>query len=177
MDHLHKFEDFDTSAWYAAYTRAHHEKQVASQLDHRSVEHFLPLYDSVRRWKDRRKKLQLPLFPGYIFVYLPLRERMRVLEVAGVVRLVGFNGVASPLPAVEIEALREGLSASSNANPHPYLRIGRRVAIKSGPLAGLEGILVRKKGIYRVVVSVDLLMRSIIVDVDTTDLAIHALNR
>ena len=141
------------------------------------MEHFLPLYESVRRWKDRRKKLQLPLFPGYIFVRLALSERMKVLEVAGVVKFVGFNGTATALPATEIEALRNGLGGSVNATPHPYLKAGRRVAIKSGPLAGLEAILLRRKGLYRVVVSVDLLMRSIMVDVDTSDLAIDVFGR
>src|SRR5690348_1640448 len=77
--------------WYAAYTCANHEKQVASQLDVRVVEHFLPLYGSVRRWKDRRVTLDLPLFPGYVFIRLALQDRLRVLEIPGVVRLVGFN--------------------------------------------------------------------------------------
>src|SRR4029077_1760360 len=89
--------------WYAAYTSANHEKRVAEQLARRSVEHFLPLYDSVRRWKDRRMKLKLPLFPGYVFVRLALRDRLQVLQVPGVVKLVGFNGAPAELPQKEME--------------------------------------------------------------------------
>src|SRR5713226_5030593 len=93
--------------WYAAYTRANHEKRVALQLRQRSVEHFLPLYESVRRWKDRRVILQMPLFPGYVFVRLALRDRLQVLQVPGVARLVGCSGLPTALPEEEIEALRE----------------------------------------------------------------------
>src|SRR6266852_6040144 len=92
--------------WYAAYTVANHEKRVAEQLGLRSVEHFVPLYESVRRWKDRKVRLQLPLFPGYVFVRLALRDRLRVLQVPGVARLVGFNGQPAVLPDKEIEALQ-----------------------------------------------------------------------
>src|SRR5271165_6388224 len=84
--------------WYAAYTSANHEKRVATQLKERAVEHFLPLYESVRRWKDRRMKLQMPLFPGYVFVRLALRDRLQVLQVPGVAKLVGFNGAPAELP-------------------------------------------------------------------------------
>jgi transcription antitermination factor NusG len=156
--------------WYAAYTRANHEKRVVEQLKGRAVEHFLPFYKSVRRWKDRRVQLELPLFPGYVFVRLLLRERLRVLEVASVVRLVGFNGHPAALPEREIEALRESLALQLKAKPHPYLTVGRRVRIKSGPLSGLEGILVRKKGSFQVILSIDLIMRSVIAQVELSDL-------
>src|SRR5438876_694608 len=92
--------------WYAIYTRAHHEKRVSEQLCERSIEHFLPLYRSVRRWKDRRKELQLPLFPGYVFVKFALRERLRVLQIPSVVRLVSFGGDPAPLREEEIMGLR-----------------------------------------------------------------------
>src|SRR4029077_3812170 len=131
--------------WYAAYTSANHEKRVAEQLARRSVEHFLPLYETVRRWKDRRKQLQLPLFPGYVLVRLALRDRLQVLQVPGVANLVGFSGTPTALPQEEIDALRASLASGARAEPHPYLTVGRRVRIKSGPLAGMEGILVRKK--------------------------------
>jgi len=143
---------------------------VAEQLAHRSVDHFLPLYDSVRRWKDRRMRLQLPLFPGYVFVRIPLEARLEVLEIRSVVRLVGFNGRPTALPDEEIEALRRGLAQQLRAEPHPYLRIGRRVRIRNGPLEGREGILVYRKGNSRVVLSVELIRRSIAVDVDIGDL-------
>src|SRR5437016_1067366 len=96
--------------WFAAYTSANHEKRVALQVAQRSVEHFLPVYESLRQWKDRRMRVELPLFPGYVFVRLALRDRLRVLQVPGVVRLVGFNGVPSPLPDGEIESLRLALT-------------------------------------------------------------------
>src|SRR5438552_1239529 len=102
-------EGYCQSRWYAAYTRANHEKRVSEQLNVRRVEHFLPLYSSVRRWKDRKVRLELPLFPGYIFVHLPLRDRLQVLQVTGIACLVGFDRIPAALPADEIEALRAGL--------------------------------------------------------------------
>jgi transcription antitermination factor NusG len=156
--------------WYAAYTSANHEKRVAAQLGVRQVECFLPLYASVRRWKDRRVRLELPLFPGYVFVRLALPDRLRVLQVPGVARLVGFNGLPSPLPDSEIEALKAGLASGVRAEPHPYLTVGRRVRVKAGPLAGAEGVLARKKNGTRFVISLDLIMRSVTVDVDALEL-------
>lgn len=155
--------------WYAAYTCARHEKRVVEQLLERSVEHFLPLYDSVHRWKDRRVRLQLPLFPGYVFVRIPLRDRLRVLQVPGVVRLVGFNGLPTPLPDGDVEGLRNGLVRALHVERHPYLTLGRRVRITNGPLRGIEGILVRKKNRYRVIVSIDLIMRSVSVEIDLVE--------
>jgi len=155
--------------WYAAYTRAQHEKTVAAELGMREVEHFLPLYSSVRRWKDRRVTLESPLFPGYVFVRLALRERLRVVQIPSVVRLVGFNGLPTALPDTEMEIIRSGLSQSLRAEPHPFLTIGRRVRMTGGPFAGLEGVLTRKKGNLRVVVSLKLIQRSVVVDVDAAD--------
>ena len=161
-------ENFDPR-WYAAYTSANHEKRVAEQLGVRSVEHFVPLYESMRRWKDRKVRLQLPLFPGYVFVRLAGCERLRVLQVPGVARLVGFNGLPCALPDSDIEALKNGLAGSVRAKPHPFLTGGRRVRIKAGPLQGCEGILIRRKGSSRVVLSIELIRRSIIVDVEIAD--------
>jgi transcription antitermination factor NusG len=155
--------------WYAAYTSANHEKNVATQLSVREVQHFLPLYDSRRRWKDRRVTLQLPLFPGYVFVRIALRDRLRVLQVPGVARLVGFNGTPTALPDEEVEALRSGLMQGLHAVPHPFLRVGRRIRVKSGPMAGLEGILKRRKGVSRLVVSVELIQRAISVEIDEAE--------
>ena len=155
--------------WYAAYTRAQHEKSVAAELGMREVEHFLPLYSCVRRWKDRRVQLELPLFPGYVFVRLALRDRLRVLQIPSVVRLVGFSGQPTALPDTEMEIMRSGLSQSSCAEPHPFLTVGRRVRITGGPFAGLEGVLRRKKSGTRVVVSLGLIQRSVAVDVDIAD--------
>lgn len=156
--------------WYAAYTSANHEKRVAEQLARMSVEHFLPLYDSVRRWKDRRMKLKLPLFPGYVFVRLALRDRLQVLQVPGVAKLVGFNGTPAELPQKEMEALRASLADGVRAVPHPYLKIGQRVRVKAGALGGLEGILAKKKNGTRFVMSLDLIMRSMAVEIDVAEL-------
>ena len=151
--------------WYAAYTSANHEKRVAEQLGVRNVEHFLPLYASVRRWKDRRVTLQLPLFPGYVFVRMALRDRLKVQQVPGLARLVGFNGEPVPLEDQEVACLRRALSAGLKTAPHPYLTFGRRVRITTGPLAGREGILRRRNSSLRVVLSLELIQRSILVDV------------
>lgn len=170
MDRLNEtVENLPVESWYAAYTSANHEKRVAEQLAQRGIENFLPLYDSVRRWKDRRVRLQLPLFPGYVFVRLALKEKLRVLQVAGVARLVGFGDKPVSLPEEEVEILRRGVSGEVRMEPHPYLTEGRRVRIMRGPLTGMEGILLRKKGGMRLVLSIDLIMRSIAVDVDAAD--------
>ena len=156
--------------WHAAYTNANHEKRVAEQLMRRSVEHFLPLYGSVRQWKDRRVQLQLPLFPGYVFVRMALQDRMRVQQVPGVARLIGFDGHPSILAEEEIETLKKLLVSGIRAEPFPYLTGGRHMRISAGPLAGREGIVVRRKGSLRVVLSIDLVQRSILLDVDANDL-------
>jgi len=138
----------------------------------REVEHFLPLYTSVRRWKDRRVTLDLPLFPGYVFVRLALRDRLRVVQIPSLVRLVGFNGLPTALPDEDMEILRGGLSKNLRAEPHPFLTVGRRVRITNGPFAGLEGTLKRKKSSLRVVVSLNLIQRSVAVDVDAADISV-----
>jgi transcription antitermination factor NusG len=162
--------DYLEQQWYAAYTCANHEKRVREQLERRSIESYLPLYATVRRWKDRRMRLQLPLFPGYVFVRMVLGERLRVLQVPSVVRIVGFNGHLAALPNAEIEGLKNGLAGGVRAEPHPFLTAGRRVRIKAGPLQGREGILIRRKGSLRVVLSIDLIQRSIVVDVEVADI-------
>jgi transcription antitermination factor NusG len=163
-------DDYLDPRWYAASTFSNHEKRVGDQLRERGVEHFLPLYDSVRRWKDRRVQLQLPLFPGYVFVHLALRDRLRILNIPSVARLVGFGGPPVALPDNEMDALRTSLESQLRAEPHPYLKAGRRVRVANGPLAGLEGIVVRKKKQLRFVLSLDLIMRSVSVEMDAADL-------
>ena len=155
--------------WFAVYTSARHEKTVARQLGQRCIEKFLPLYRSLHRWKDRRKLVDLALFPSYVFVRIEARDKLRVLQVPGVVSLVTFNGQLAALPEQEINALRSGLDRGVYAEPCPYLRVGRRVRVAAGPLAGAEGILVKKKEKCRVVISLDVLMRSVAVEVDSTD--------
>jgi len=155
--------------WYALYTCPRHEKCVAQQIEQRSISCFLPLYRSVRRWKDRRKELELALFPGYVFVRIALADRLRVLQLPSAVRLVSFNGQPAALPEAEIDGLRQRLSRGVCVEPHPYLRVGRRVRVCGGPMQGLEGIIVRRKDRCRVVFSLDLIMRSVAVEVDESD--------
>jgi transcription antitermination factor NusG len=156
--------------WYAVWTRSRHEKTVAEQLERKSVETFLPVYETIRQWKNGRHRVQLPLFPGYAFTRIALRDRLEVLKVPGVVRLVGFNGAPTPLDDEEIEGLRRALAQGVRAAPHPFLTVGRRVRITAGPLTGHEGILVRHKGAMRVVLSIDLIQRSILIDTDACSL-------
>lgn len=155
--------------WFASYTNPRHEKRVAEQMEIHNISCFLPLYRAVRRWKDRRKELELVLFPGYVFVRIAVQDRLRVLQLAGAVRFVSFNRHPVSLPEREMESLRNALASGLRAEPHPYLTIGRRVHVRSGPLAGTQGILVRRKEKFRVVLSLDLLMRSVGVEIDESD--------
>ena len=162
--------EFLETRWYAAYTKPRHEKRVTVQMGRKCIECFVPIYRSVRRWKDRRKELELPLFPGYVFVHMALSERLQVLQLPGVAHFVSFHGKPAPLPTVEIEALRNGLARNALAQPHPYLKVGRRVKIHSGPMAGMEGVLVRRKDTFRVVLSIHLIQRSVAVEVDEAEI-------
>ena len=156
--------------WYALYTNPRHEKVVAWQLKERCVENFLPLYRTWHRWKDRRKQVDLALFPGYVFVRIEEQNKLEVLKTPGAVNLVSFNGKLAALPEAEISALRNALDNEVCAEPCPYLRAGRKVRVVRGPMAGAEGILTRKKDKYRVVISVEVLMRSVALEIDGTDL-------
>ncbi len=155
--------------WFAAYTNSHHEKSVSSQLAARRVESFLPLYATRRRWKNRcEMNLELPLFPNYVFVRIDPRERVQVLEVPGVLSLVGFGKTLAALPDFEIESLRFAVG-QRRIEPHPYLVIGERVRIKCGSLSGIEGVLVRKKNNFRVVLALDAIKQCVAVEVDAED--------
>jgi len=155
--------------WYAAYTRANHERLVVTQLAERGVENFLPQYESVRKWKDRKVRLQMPLFPGYVFVHLAFQNRLKVLQVPGVSCLVGFGGKAVAVPEEEFARIRGLLQQGLRAEPHPFLTVGRRVWVRNGPLAGTQGILLRRKGNFRLVISIELIQRAVVVDVHAAD--------
>lgn len=157
--------------WFAVYTSPRHEKRVAQYLNIREIEHYLPLYHPQHRWNSGcLATLDLPLFPGYIFVRIDRTERVRVLEVPGVLTVVGGTGrQPAPLPEAEIEALRAGLPLR-RAEPHPLLTVGQRARIRSGALAGMEGVVVRQKSSLRVVLTVDLIMQSVAVEVDGSEL-------
>ena len=155
--------------WYAAYTQPRHEKSVEKHLRMREIETYLPLHREIRRWNGRQVQLELPLFTSYVFVRLPLTERLKALEHPSVVSIVSFGGSIAAIPDTDIESLRHALS-HRKAEPYPYFIPGKRVCIHSGPLAGLEGIILRKKGSLRMIVSVDFLQRSIAVDLEPADL-------
>jgi len=159
-------EAYIQPCWYAAYTSANHEKRVAEQLVQRSIEHILPLYAVSRRWKDRRVDLQLPLFPGYVFVHLALRDRLLVSGIPSVACLVGAGRMPTPVAEEEIARLRRIVGEGTGVQPHPYLTVGRRVRITTGALAGYEGVLIRRRGKKRVVLSIDLIRQSMVVDAD-----------
>jgi transcription antitermination factor NusG len=155
-------------AWYAVHTNYQHEKAVARILSQKGFDIFLPLYDVAHRWKDRTKQLSLPLFPCYVFIQGGLDRRLHVLNTPGVCGFVGWSGRAAPIPKEEIEAVLRMMESSLKVEPHPFLKCGDRVRIRSGPLEGVEGILVRKKNLFRLVLSVEMLQKSVAVEVDVT---------
>jgi|SRR5271167_2372180 len=155
--------------WYALQTTSRAEKRVHERLLERSIECYVPLYESLSQWKDRKVRVQLPLFPGYVFVRFDLSQKLAIMQIAGAVRFVGFGGTLAALPAQEIEILRAGLG-DVRARPHPYLRVGRRARVKSGPLRGMIGIVLKKKNTNRFVLSLDLIMRSMSVELDGLEL-------
>ena len=155
--------------WYAAYTYPRHEKKVLEQLILREIESFLPCYRALRKWRNGcTAELQVPLFPGYLFVRIQPQEQLRVLQVPNLVNLIGFGGCPVPLPTEDILALK-AVTATKQAEPHPFLRIGDRVRIKSGCLAGIEGNLVRRVTGLRFVLTVDLIMRAVSVQINAED--------
>ena len=159
----------EDSAWWALYTRHQHEKTVAEMLSAKGFEVFLPLYDSMRRWKDRRKLLSLPLFPCYVFVRGGLNRRLQVVTTPGVHMILFYGERVAIIPEAEIQAIRKTVEGPYRVEPHPFLKCGERVRVKRGALEGVEGVLVRKKNMYRLVLSVDLLERSVGVEIDASD--------
>ena len=154
------------ACWYAAYTAPCREKRVLDHLVGRQIESFLPLYLSSRKWKNGCSvELERPVFPGYVFVRMAVTERVRVLEVPSVLSIVSRGRVPEPLDDDAITTMRASLHLR-NVEPHPYLVVGEHVSIFAGPFAGLSGIVLRKKNSLRVVITLDLLMQSMAVEVD-----------
>ena len=162
-------ESLFSPRWYAVYTCGRHEKKVAAQLAEKEAVCFLPLRQVLSRWKDRHKLVEFPLFPGYVFVNICLKEKLRVLNTDGVVSMVGFNSQPCPIPDEQIQAIMIFMEEKLQYDSYPYLAEGRRVEIKYGPLKGLQGILVRKKNKFKFVISVDLIQKSVAMEIDASD--------
>jgi len=154
--------------WCAIYTRHQHEKTIAQSLSAKGLEVFLPLYDATRRWRDRTVHLSLPLFPCYLFLRGMQERKLEVVTTPGIVSILSINGEAAVIPETEVESIRKAIEWGNRVEPHPFLRRGDRVRVISGPLQGLEGILVRKKNLFRLVLSVEILERSAAVEVDVS---------
>jgi transcription antitermination factor NusG len=161
----------DTEKWFAVQTISRHEKAVVQRLLDKGVTTFLPLVRQVHRWSDRRKSVELPLFSCYVFVKLVPRDdqRLRVLLVDGVLKFVGTRGQGTPVPDEQIDTIRTLVEEQLPYCYHPFLKIGRRVRIRSGALAGIEGILVSRVGERSLVISLDAIQRSLAVRIEGYD--------
>lgn len=153
------------ASWYALYTRHQHEKMVDQVLTNKGFNTFLPLYATTHNWKDRTKTLTLPLFPCYVFLKGGIDRRLHILTTPGIYGLVSSAGQPAAIPDIEIEAIRRVVESGVRVETHPYLRCGNWVRVKCGPLTGIEGILVRRKNISRLVLSVEILGTAAAVEV------------
>jgi transcription antitermination factor NusG len=152
--------------WFALRVKSRSEKIVATLARHKGFEEFLPLYQSRRRWSDRVKSVELPLFPGYVFCRANPEARLPILTIPGVMSFVGIGRVPAPIDDAEIAAIQRAIGAGLLAEPYPFLEIGHRVRVAEGPLRGMEGFLVDVRKEQRIVVSVTLLKRSVAVEID-----------
>ena len=162
----------DLESWFALQTRSQHEKVVVQRLSDKGIMTFLPLVRQVHRWSDRRKTIELPLFSCYVFAKLSPRndERLRVLLVEGVLKVVGNHGLGTPIPAEQIETIRTLVEEELPYCSHPFLKVGQRVRIRSGALNGIEGILVSRSRERSLVVSLDAIQRSLAVRIEGYDI-------
>src|SRR5712692_7524112 len=154
--------------WYALWVKSRYENTVASHLQARGYESFLPLYKCQRRWSDRFKEIELPLFPGYVFCQFNPLNRLPILSIPGVVHVVGLGRTPLPIDESEIAAIQAAIKSGLPSQPWPFLQVGHRVKIEYGPLCGVEGILLGFRGHQRLVISVTLLQRSVAVQIDGT---------
>jgi transcription antitermination factor NusG len=168
METISKIKNIDRPCWYAAYTMPRHEKVVADRLVEQEVESYLPLYPAMRCWNRRRVEVDLPLFPGYVFVRMLLADRSRILSRPGIIRMVSFNGHPAVLGDEEIGRLRASLT-TWKATPFPFLTAGKQVRIRSGPFAGLQGRILRRKGKMRLVVTLELIQSAMLLELDAAE--------
>ena len=159
----------ESESWLALYTRHQHEKVVADMLTAKGFEAFLPLYDSMRRWKDRKKMISMPLFPCYVFVRGPLERKLAMITTPGVHMILYRGENVALIPGEEMQAIQKAVEGPFCVEPHPYLKCGERVRVKRGSLEGVEGVLVRKKNLYRLVLSVNMVAQSVAVEINAAD--------
>ena len=156
-------------SWYALWTRSRHEAMVRQALDDLKIEAFLPTITKWSRWKDRKKQIDWPLFPGYCFARFDPDSRLSVLKQRGVVNIVSFNGEPSPIPDIEITSVRQLIDSALQYDPCPMIHEGAMVEVVHGPLTGVVGRLVRKDPRARLILSVDLINQAVSVEVDAAD--------
>ncbi len=154
------------SAWFALSVRPRHEQTIAEHLRLKGLEPFAPSYREPRRWSDRVRQVEVNLFPGYVFCKLAYENRLEVLNIPSVTSIVGFGRQAAPVPEEEIDTIRTALGSGMPVRPWPYLKAGQKVRIEEGALAGVEGTLAREKDACRVIINIELLQRSIAVEID-----------
>ena len=158
-----------SAAWFAVWTRSRHEQVVREQLARKGVEAFLPTIPKWSRWKDRKKKIDWPLFPGYCFAKFDVRDRLPILKCTGVVSIVSFDGEIAPIPEFEIRGIRQLVDSDLQFDPCPLIREGMMVEVVHGPLKGVVGRLQRKGAHARLVLAVDLIGQAVSVEVDAAD--------
>lgn len=162
-------DNFNTPAWYALYTVVRHEKTVNSALEKRNISSFLPMRNVVNRWKDRKKQIQIPLFPGYLFIHAGREDIYRSLNIRGVVRILGDSNGPKSIPLTQIEGIKKILENGMEFNTHPIINVGKEVVVNHGPLEGFRGKVIEKRGSYKLIISLDLIKRSVSVEVDIED--------
>jgi transcriptional antiterminator NusG len=157
------------TAWYALWTRSRHEQMVREQLERKGYEAFLPTITRWSRWKDRKKKIDWPLFPGYCFARFDTYERLPILKCTGVVNIVSFDGDIAAIPDIEIDGIRRLVESDLQYDPCPLIREGTMVEVVHGPLKGVVGRLLRKGAHARLMLAVDLIGQAVSVEVDAAD--------
>lgn len=156
--------------WYAVYTRPRHEKKVYEVLIEKEIETFLPMIKKVSQWKDRKKKIDVPLFNGYLFVYFDYKYRFDVLQTKGVVKIVNFNGIPAVVPDWQIESLKKMLTRPEKVQLENYMKIGDPVEVDFGPFKGMKGVVKTIKGNQRLIISIDGIMQSVSVEISADEL-------
>jgi len=159
----------ENKSWYAVYTIVRHEKTVNSSLVEKDIESYLPLKKTISRWKDRKKKVYFPLFPGYVFVNIDISHKLSVLKIPGVVHILGISGNPTPIPYEQIESIKTLLESDLSFVDYPYLVEGNEVIVVNGILQGVRGRVVERRGEHKLILSVDLIKRSVSLELDIND--------